>query len=377
MIPYGRHTIEQDEIDAVVEVLRSDWLTTGPMVEEFESALADYIGANNAVAVSSGTAALHAVMNVLKIGPGDEVIVPAITFAATANAVVYQGGSPVFADVDPDTLLIDANEVERLVTGNTRAVVAVDYAGQPCDYDSLRRITDKHDLRLVSDACHALGAKYRDAPVGLQADLTVFSFHPVKHITTGEGGAVVTDDKELANRLRRFRNHGITLDHRMRAEQCTWEYDISEIGYNYRITDFQCALGLRQLGKIQKNIKRRNEIARVYDDAFAELQGVEPLGKADDVTHAYHLYVLRVDGTSCSVDRDRLYHGLRARGVGVNVHYKPVYLHSFYRKHFNTTDGLCPNAEKAYDSIISLPMYHSMKDEEVRKVIESVRESIK
>jgi hypothetical protein len=243
MLPYGRQTIGGDDIAAVVETLRSDWLTTGPKVGEFERAFAAYTGAAEAVAVTNGTAALHAAMAALDIGPGDEVIVPPMTFAASANCVVYQGGTPVFADVDADTLLIDPAEVERRISPRTRAIVAVDYAGQPCDYDALQAIADEHGLALVADACHALGGSDHGRPVGTLADLSTFSLHPVKHITTGEGGVITTNDPELAARMRIFRNHGITSDHRQREQQGSWFYEMTDLGYNYRLTDVQCALG--------------------------------------------------------------------------------------------------------------------------------------
>ncbi|MCP4566239.1 MAG: aminotransferase class I/II-fold pyridoxal phosphate-dependent enzyme, partial [FCB group bacterium] len=247
MIPYGRQSIDEEDIQSVVEVLRSDWLTTGPKVDAFEHALADYVGAEYGVAVSSGTAALHCAMYALGIGPGDEVILPPMTFAATANCVVFLGGTPVFADVQPDTLLIDPVAVEKKITKRTRAIIAVDYAGQPCDYDSLRDIANSHGLSLIADGCHALGAVYKGHRVGSLADMTVFSFHPVKHITTGEGGMITTNDPKFAGRMRRFRNHGIDTDFRQREQQGSWYYEMVDLGYNYRITDMQCALGLSQL----------------------------------------------------------------------------------------------------------------------------------
>ena len=275
-LPYGRQMIDNDDVAAVVDVLRSDWLTTGPRVEEFEQAFAEHVGVAHAVAVSSGTAALHSAMFAADIGPGDEVIVPAMTFAASANCVVFQGGTPVFADVDE------------------KAVVAVDYAGQPCDYDALTAIAGRHGLTLVADACHAPGATYKGRSVGTLADLSAFSFHPVKHLTTGEGGMVATNDAGLAKRMRAFRNHGIQTDFRERTEKGTWFYEMTELGYNYRITDFQCALGLSQLKKLAGWVERRSEIAKRYDEAFAGERGVEPLARRADRTHAYHLYVVRV-----------------------------------------------------------------------------------
>ncbi len=372
-IPYGKQSLDDDDIAAVEQVLRSDWLTTGPKVEEFEQALADEAGARFAVAVSNGTAALHAAMYAAGIGQGDEVVVTPMTFAASANCVLYNGGTPVFADVRGGTLLINPDAVRERITDQTRAIVAVDYAGQPCDYEELKRIAGEHNLTLVADACHAVGASYQGQKVGSLADLSIFSFHPVKHITTGEGGAVTTDDEEMAARLRLFRNHGITTDHRQRTEQGSWFYEIVDLGYNYRISDIQCALGLSQLGKLPAWIRRRQEIAARYHKALADIDGVEPLVKAPDREHVYHLYVVRVDP---GLDRQAVFAALRDRGIGVNVHYIPVHLHPFYRERLGTNRGLAPAAEEAYEQILSLPMFPALSDEQVERVIATVAEVV-
>lgn len=372
MLPYGRQWIDEDDITAVTAVLRSDWLTTGPNVPEFETAFAGFVGAREAVAVSNGTAALHAAMHALGIGPGDEVIVPVMTFAASANCVVYQGGTPVFADVQADTLLIDPDDVAAKITARTKAIVAVDYAGQPCDYERLHTLARQHGLKLVADACHAIGGAYREMPVGTLADLSTFSLHPVKHITTGEGGVITTHDDEMARRMRVFRNHGITTDHRQRAEQGAWFYEMVELGYNYRLTDFQCALGLSQLRKLPGWVARRQAIARTYDAAFAGLTAVAPLTTRPEVSHAYHLYVVRFDLSQLTVDRNTLFQALRTEGMGVNLHYIPVHLHPFYRQRLGTRPGLCPAAEAAYAEIMSLPIFPQMSDEDVQDVITAV-----
>lgn len=364
-IPYGRQSIDEDDIRAVAETLRSDYLTTGPRVAEFEAAVAGRCGVAQGVAVSSGTAALHAAMHALGIGPGDEVIVPPMTFAATANCVLYQGGTPVFADVDPDTLLLSPAEVERRITPRTRAVIAVDYAGLPCDWDALRAVAGRHGLALVADGCHALGAEHHGRPVGSLADMTVFSFHPVKHIATGEGGMIVTADAALADRLRIFRNHGITTDHRGREASGSWRYEMVELGYNYRLTDIQCALGLSQLAKLPAFLERRRAIARTYDAAFAGT-AVRPLARPEGRLHAYHLYVVRVPR------RGEVFASLRAAGIGVNVHYIPVHLHPYYRERLGTGPGLCPVAEAAYEEILSLPLFPGMTDAECATVIAAV-----
>jgi perosamine synthetase len=376
IIPYGHQWIDEEDIQAVVDVLRSDWLTTGPKVPEFEQAVADYVGAEHAVAVSSGTAALHAAMHAIGIGPGDEVILPPMTFVATANCVVFQGATPVFADVDPDTLLINPAEVELKISERTKAIIAVDYAGQPCDYDALRDIAQRHGLIIVADACHSLGAKFKGRNVGTLADLSVFSFHPVKHITTGEGGMVVTDETKFADRIRRFRNHGITSDHHQRRSQGSWFYEMVDLGYNYRISDFQCALGKSQLNKLPEWIKKRREIARYYDEAFAEIPVIKPLGVKHDVYHVYHLYVCQIDSTNLHIDRDAIFKRLQAKGIGANVHYIPVHLHPFYRNCFATKPGLCKAAEAAYERLISLPMFPEMTGQDINIVISSFKKTL-
>lgn len=372
LLPYGRQWIEEDDIAAVNQVLHSGWLTTGPAVNEFEAAFAEFVDAREAVAVSNGTAALHAAVYALEIGKGDEVIVPTMTFAASANCVLFQGGTPVFADVDALTLLIDPNDVEAKITPRTKAIVAVDYAGQPCAYDYLCSLADAYGLALIADACHALGGHYHKRPAGSLADLNTFSFHPVKHITTGEGGMITTHDAELAQRMRVFRNHGITTDHRQRSEQGSWFYEMVDLGYNYRISDFQCALGLSQLRKLPGWVARRQAIARMYDLAFADLAAVTPLYTQPDVSHAYHLYVVRFDLAQLEADRSAVFQALRAEGIGVNVHYIPVHLHPFYRERFGTCVGQCPVAEAAYAEILSLPIFPLMRDQDVQDVVTAV-----
>ena len=403
-IPYARQSIYEQDVAIVCKVLRSDWLTTGPKVQEFEQAVADYVGAKYAVAVSSGTAALHAAMFALGIGPGDEIIVPAMTFAATANCVVYQGGIPVFVDVDPETFLIGPRQVEDKITPNTKAIIGVDYAGQPCDWDALGQIADRHNLHLVDDGCHSLGAEYKGKRVGSLADLTIFSFHPVKHITTGEGGMIVTDNPDFAERMRIFRTHGITRDPSNFVNQPLaishqpifppFYYEMQFLGYNYRITDFQCALGLSQLHKLPEFLQRRREIAALYDEALATIPGIRPLGLRGDVQtplqsveckaqneegktptlsfHAYHLYVVRLE----KVDRSKVFEALREQGIGVNVHYIPVHLHPYYQDHFGTGSGLCPIAEEVCENIISLPIFSGMSDEDVEQVVKCLKEAI-
>jgi len=377
LLPYGRQTIDTEDIEAVVQVLQSDWLTTGPTVIEFETALTNVTQVDYAVAVSSGTAALHTVMYAIDIQPGDEVIIPPITFAATANSVVFQGGVPIFVDVSADTLLIDPAQIEAKITSRTKAIIAVDYAGQPCDYNALRAIADKYNLILVADACHAIGGSYQGKAVGNLADLSIFSFHPVKHIAMGEGGAITTNNSEWFERMSMFRNHGITTDHRQRAEQGSWFYEMVDLGYNYRLTDIQCALGINQLQKLSASIKRRQEIAHQYDNAFTEVASVSPLAVKPGVLHAYHLYVVQLELDQLTVDRNQIFSALRAEGIGVNLHYIPVHLHPYYQNNFGTNSGLCKVAEAAYNRIITLPMFPAMTDDDVQDVILSVKKVIK
>jgi perosamine synthetase len=372
LLPYGHQTIDDEDIRAVVEVLQSDWLTTGPKVREFETAFAACLGAGEAVAVSSGTAALHAAMHALGISPGDEVIVASMTFAASANCVVYCGATPVFADVESQALLIDPKDVETKITPRTRAIIAVDYAGQPCDYDALRDVAARYGLALVADACHSLGAVYKGRAVGTLADLNVFSLHPVKAMTTGEGGVITTSGREFANALRRFRNHGVSTDHFERDRRGSWFYEMVALGYNYRISDIQCALGVSQLDKLTGWLKRRRAIASRYDLAFAELAGIRPLRVDAAVEHAYHLYVVQLDEARLNADRGRVFAALRAENIGVNVHYLPVHLQPYYREKFATREGMCPHAETAYKKILSLPLFPAMTDDDVEDVIEAL-----
>lgn len=371
-IPYGRQTIEEDDIAAVVEVLKSDWLTTGPMVEKFERALAELVGARYAVVFSSGTAALHAAYFAAGVGPGDEVVTSPITFAATANAALYLGARPVFADVQEDTVNIDPIEVERVLSERTKVVAPVDFAGNPADLDAIVSLAHGAGAIVVEDACHALGARYRGRPVGSISDMTVFSFHPVKHITTGEGGAVVTDNPEYYDRLILFRNHGITKNpSKMRGNEGPWYYEMQDLGYNYRLSDIQCALGLSQLGKLDRFLKRRKEIVQRYNEAFDDSRLVRPSCRPD-VEPAWHLYVLRLRDPSA---RRQVVDYLHRNGIGVQVHYIPVYRHPYYRGTGLNTHA-CPRAESYYQSGLSLPLYPSLSDEQVEAVVAAVFEAL-
>ncbi len=367
LLPYGRQNITDDDIRAVVDCLKSDWLTTGPKVGEFEKAFSKQVGARDSVAVANGTAALHAMMFAVGVRPGDEVVVPALTFAASANSVLYLGGKPVFADCESSTLLIDPADVAKKVTAKTKAILAVDFAGQPCDYAALRSLASDRKIALLADGCHALGGRSERGNVGALADLTAFSFHPVKHITTAEGGMVSGFDDKLLKRARLFRNHGITTEFRERHERGQTAYEMTELGFNYRLSDVQCALGMSQLSRIEANVDRRNALAREYGQKLRRLPGLSPLSVRAGVHHAYHLYIVRLDD-QWTVSRDEVVRALRAEGIGANVHYAPVFHHPYYER-LGYQKGICPQAERAALSVITLPLFPEMTSSDVDDVV--------
>jgi len=367
-LPYARQTIEEDDVQAVAAALRSDWLTTGPRVEHFERAVAGAVDARHAVAVSSGTAALHAAVFASGIGPGDEVITSPLTFVASANAVLYLGGTPVFADIRSDTLNVDPAEVDARITPRTRAVLPVDFAGQPCDLDDLARVARGQSLSLIEDAAHALGASHRGRPIGAIADLTTFSFHPAKLITTGEGGMVTTNDDALAERLRRFCNHGLETDFRQRAERRAPYSPMIDLGYNYRLTDIQCALGLSQLARLDTFLKRRAALADRYTAALGGLGAAHVPLVVPHVRHAWHIFPVLLDIEQLSADRDTVLAALRAEGIGATVHYVPAYWHPYYAAR-GYRRGLCPRAEAAYERLVTLPLFPGMTDADVDDVL--------
>ncbi|WP_276661643.1 UDP-4-amino-4,6-dideoxy-N-acetyl-beta-L-altrosamine transaminase [Syntrophomonas wolfei] len=370
-IPYGRQNIEQDDIDAVVEVLRSAWITQGPWGEEFEKQVAAYCGVSYAVAFNSGTSALHAAIYAARIGPGDEVITSPITFLATANAAIYTGARPVFVDMDINSYCIDPQLIEAAITPRSRAIVPVDYAGYPVDMSVIKEIARKHNLLIIEDAAHALGAWRQGRAVGQDADMSILSFHPVKHITTGEGGMVLTNNPELQERLRGFRSHGIVRDaSRMMENYGPWYYEMQSLGYNFRLSDIQAALGISQLKKLENFVEERQRIARYYDRAFAGMKqlNIPPQPVAGD-RHAYHLYPLLL---SSGIDRRKLFSYLREREIGVQVHYIPVHLQPYYRKNYAYGPGDFPVAEDFYRREISLPIFPGLKREEQDYVIHHV-----
>lgn len=370
MIPYGRQTIEEDDVQAVVDVLRSDYLTTGPKIAEFEKMVADYVGAKYAVAISNGTSALHAACFAAGIQAGDEVITTPLTFAASSNCVLYCGGTPVFADVDPKTYNIDPEDIRRKITDKTKAIIAVHLAGQPCDMDEIHKIAKEHDLLVIEDGAHALGSVYKGKKIGTLSDMTTFSFHPVKPITTGEGGMIVTDNKEFYQKMMLFRSHGITRDENlMTRNDGPWFYQQLDLGYNYRITDIQCALGCSQMKKLDRFLARRKEIVAHYNEAFADCENIVTPYQLPETESGWHLYIVQVK----NCDRRKVFETLREQGIAVNVHYIPVYMHPYYQEH-GYKDVHCKNAEEVYSHIISLPLYPALTSEQQKFVIGRVRE---
>ncbi len=370
-LPYGRQTITDADIEAVTQVLKSDFLTTGPAVNKFEEDLASVTGTDHVAAVSSGTAALHTMYAACGIGAGDEVIVPAITFAATANAAAYLGAKPVFADVESDTLLIDPKSVDSLITPGTKAIVAVDFAGQIADYPTLRTIANNKPIHILADAAHSLGATRDGSPVGQLADASTYSFHPVKHVAAGEGGAIASNNPDLIERCKTFRNHGINADHATRAKKGTWFYEMRELGFNYRLSDIHASLGSSQLSKLGPNIDRRNEVATIYDRAFAENEVVTPLRTVQGARNAYHIYIVMFELDSLPVGKSEIFLALRAENIGVNVHYIPVPWHPYYQER-GYEPGNWPSAEDAYEKMITLPIWPGMTDDDANDVITAV-----
>jgi perosamine synthetase len=373
-LPYGRQWIDEGDIAAVVEVLRSDYLTTGPLVERFEHRLCDISGAAHAITVNSGTSALHAAYFAAGLEAGDEIITSPLTFAATANAALYLGAAVRFVDVRPDTGNLDPELIKDAVRERTKLIVPVDYAGHPADYDEINRIASANGLKVIADGAHSLGASYRGRPVGKLAQATEVSFHPVKPITTAEGGAVLSDDAELASRVALFRTHGITRTpaELEQPDEGGWWYEMQHLGFNYRITDIQCALGVAQLTKLERFLARRREIAARYQEALEDLDAVELPTEQPDVKSGWHLYVLRVRDAQ---HRRPLFERMRALGLGVQVHYIPVHWHPYYQR-MGYQKGSLPVAEDFYARAVSLPIYPGMSDEDLDSGIERVRRAV-
>lgn len=376
LLPYGRQTIDRQDRETVTEVLQSDWLTTGPNVETFEKAVADFVGTKYAVAYSNGTAALHGAYYAAGIGPGDEVVTSGMTFAATGNAALYLGATPVFVDIEPETGNIDPECARKAITKKTRALVGIDYYGHPCEADELKAIAKEAGISFIVDAAHSLGAVYKGKKAGSLADMSTFSFHPVKSITTGEGGMVVTDDADLYEKLSVFRTHGIRreTDRLEKKNEGAWYHEMQELGYNYRITDFQCALGTAQLSKLPGFIKRRREIAALYHKKLQKLNFIKPLLEKEYCQSAYHLFPVLITKEPRAISRRLVFDALRAENIGVQVHYIPVYQHPYYQDLSRSTGQSvhCPMTDNFYDGEISLPIFPAMTDSDVEDVVEAL-----
>lgn len=372
-IYYGHQYIDEADIQAVVDVLRSDYLTCGPKIAELEKKLCDLTGAKYAVVCSNGTAALHIACLAAGVGAGDEVITTPITFAASANCALYCGARPVFADINPETYNIDPASVENCVTEKTKAVVAVDYTGQSVELDPLLQLCREKNLVLIEDGAHVIGTEYKGRKNGSIADMTMFSFHPVKTVTAGEGGAILTNSEEYYQKLLLYRSHGITRDERLleHPSDGPWYYEQLVLGYNYRITDMQAALLISQLDKLELFSRRRKEIVARYNEAFSKLPGIVVQKEIPESNTTRHLYILRIKPEEFSIDRRKFFDALEAENVCCNVHYIPTYYFPYYEK-LGYKKGICPNAEKLYEEIITLPLYYAMSDADVESVIEAV-----
>ena len=376
-IYYGRQCIEQDDVDEVAATLLSDYITCGPKAVQLEKMLCEITGAKYAVVVSNGTAALHLAALAAGFGEGDEVIVSAITFAASANCVRYCGAAPVFADINPRTYNVDPESVRSLITPKTKGIVAVDFTGQAVELDELRMLCREHNLVLIEDAAHAIGTKYKGQPIGSISDMTCFSFHPVKTITSGEGGAVTTNDEQLYRRLLRLRTHGITRNQEemVHPTDAKWYNEQVELGYNYRLTDFQAALLVSQLRKLSRFSARRREIVEKYNQVFADMPEIIVQEEIPESDTTRHLYIIRLNLELLTCNRREFFDALYAENVCPQVHYMPVYYHSYYEK-LGYQRGLCPEAEKFYEEVMSIPLYYSLTGEEVEDVVRAVKKVV-
>lgn len=376
-IPYGRQNLDAGDIESVVDILRSPMITQGPKIEEFEAALARHCQCEHAVAFNSGTAALHAAYFAAGLDRDDEFIVPANTFAATANAGLYLGASPVFCDSEPDTGNMDVGILDKLFTSRTRLVVPVHYAGHPVDMEPLAEMAARHGALVIEDACHALGASYRGTRIGncAYSEMSVLSFHPVKHITTGEGGAVLTNKAAYVSKLKAFRSHGVYRDSFTEESHGPWYYEMRDLGYNYRITDMAAALGLSQLGKLDRFVDQRREVASKYARAFENCPFFELPPERPWARSAYHLYHIRLNQGPLE-RKPQVFTDLREAGIGVQVHYIPVYLHPYYRN-LGFKKGLCPRAEEFYQRVLSIPIFPGLADDEFDRVIETILEAMR
>ena len=377
-VPFHRPEITEDEIQSVVATLRSGWLTTGPKVKRFEEQFAGYLGCRHAVAVNSGTAALHLALDAVGIKEGDEVIVPTMTFAATAEVVFYLKAKPVLVDCRPDTLNIDPEQIENAITSKTRAIIPVHFGGQPCEMDRILEIARQYKVKVIEDAAHALPASYRDKKVGAIGDITCFSFYATKTITTGEGGMATTENSEWAERMRMMSLHGISHDAWKRyTKEGSWYYEILNPGFKYNLTDIAAAIGIEQLKKCDEFRKAREKIAKIYDTSFADLEEIQTPVRRSDTEHAWHLYVIELNLDHLQITRNQFIDVLREEQIGTSVHFIPLHLHPYYRDNFGYHPSDFPNASSAFERIVSLPIYPRMTEADVESVIGAVRKIVK
>ena len=372
---YGKQWVSEADVEAVAEVLRGDYVTCGPYVSALERKLEEYTGAKHAVAVANGTAALHCACIAAGVGPGDEVITTPMTFAASANCALYCGAMPVFADINPETYNIDPISIREHITDKTKAVVAVDFTGQAVELDEIRAICDEHNLVLIEDAAHSIGTEYKGKKVGSIADMTTFSFHPVKTITAGEGGAILTNDDELYKKLVLAHAHGITHDESLMVEaphEGPWYYEEISLGYNYRLTDFQSALLMSQMNRLDEFKARRQAIVKAYNEAFADVEGIFIQKEIEESDTCRHLYIIQLELERLNCTRREFFDALSAENVQCQIHYVPVYWFPYYQQ-LGFKKGLCPNAEKMYEGIMSIPLYPRMTDSDVADVIHAVK----
>ena len=377
LLPYGHQNITQEDIDALTEVLKSDFITQGPKIAEFEKLVAKYCNAKHAVAFSSGTSALHGAVFATGLKTGNEAITTPMTFVASGNCVLYQGGKVRFADIKKDTYNINPREIKKQITSNTEIIIPVDYTGQPCDLDEINEIARENDLTVIEDAAHGVGSEYRSKKVGGLSDLSVFSFHPVKHITTGEGGMVLTNNSEFYDKLQQFRTHGITKNpKKMKKNEGAWYYEMQFLGYNYRITDFQCALGMSQFKKLDENIKKRRGIVKKYNKAFEEIDEIITPFEKTDVKSSYHLYTIQLKLEKLKANRKEIFDALRAENIGVHVHYIPLHLQPYYMSNFGYKKGDYPVTENYYERALTLPLFPTMTNTDVEDVIKAVNKVV-
>ena len=377
-LPYGTQWLDELEINEVVDTLKSEWITTGPKMVLFENLFKQFRNAKYAVAVNSGTAALHISTSAIEIKPGNEVITTPLTFVASANSVVYRGGTPVFADIKKDTYNIDPFEIRKKITPKTKAIMPVHYAGQPCDMDEICEIAEEKDLYVIEDAAHAVDARYKGKEIGTISDLTAFSFHPVKNMTTAEGGMVTTNDNELYEKLLMYRTHGISIGAEKRfGKSGDYYYDMQVLGFRYNMSELHASLGIQQLTKLNSFQRRRNEIVKIYNKELVHLEEIVLPYVASNVKHSWHLYAIQLNLEKLRVDRDHIFKALREENIGVNVHYIPVYYHSFYKNKFGLKKGILPNVEWLYPRLLSIPIFPKMNDNDVYDVINAIEKVIK